>query len=161
MTLPPSTETKHESRSQKVKTNGNDCVCYKNIPRIQMCVTCSVIFVQLRNACTSNSEQIISMSATSETPGGKIYLHLSFKKRHQSVNHEPHGSVCMCVCVCVCAGTVNQPECKCVCLIPTPLIAPLYILIGDFFLSSSFSRRQTVTKAVTPHVSKLLIEDKQ
>lgn len=50
--------------------------------------------------CNVNSEQIISMSATSETPGGKIYLHLSFKKRHQSVNHESHGRVCVFICAC-------------------------------------------------------------
>lgn len=50
-----------------------------------------------------NPEQIISMSATSETPGGKIYLHLSFKTRHQSIIHESRGSVCELICAC----TVN------------------------------------------------------
>lgn len=45
-----------------------------------LCSIYTVIFVQLWNICNLNSEQIISMSATSETPGGKIYLRLRFKK---------------------------------------------------------------------------------
>lgn len=50
-----------------------------------------------------NSEQIISVSATSETPEGKIYLHLSFKKRYQNINPGSRGRVCVFLCAC----TVN------------------------------------------------------
>lgn len=62
-------------------------------------IICFVIFEQLWSRCYKSLEQIFSMSATSETPVGEIYLHLSFKKRHESINHESHGRVCVFICV--------------------------------------------------------------
>lgn len=60
-------------------------------------------------------------------------------------------------------------ESECVCLYvhqtrvvdPNPLNALLFVLIGDFSPLFSPFCRQTVTKALTRHVSELLIEDKQ
>lgn len=80
-------------KSQKVKTNSTaasyqtedikiswDTLKNHTVYSNTMRIICTVIFVQLWNICNLNSEQIISMSATSEAPGGKIYSHLCFKK---------------------------------------------------------------------------------
>lgn len=108
-------------------------------------IICFVIFEQLWSRCYKSLEQIFSMSATSETPVGEIYLHLSFKKKTwEYKSWVSWESLCFHMCIVNLRISLNV-YCSCV----------------RFDWCFFFPPRRSVAKAVTPRVSKLLIEDKQ
>lgn len=172
VTLPPSTATKHKSRARRLrqtalqqaedikiswdtyihkKNKKSYCILKYTVHHLRCYFLCNyeIYVTWIQNKSSARLQQVKHRRV-------KFTLHLSFKKRHQSINHESRGRVCV--------HTVNLRISSSANL--RVWFEPSHHSVHFDWWSppppppSSF-RRQTITKAVTPHVSKLLIEDKQ